>query len=78
MERQIERPSPSPFFFDVTNGSNTDSIESAGMPVPRSWTAIRTTPSCADVAITRRRSAGGVSLIASQAFMITFNRTCCS
>ena len=78
MDRQIARPSPSPFFFDVTKGSNTDSSEPAAIPIPRSCTAIRTTPSSTDVAITRTRSPGGVSSIASHAFMIKFSNTCCS
>ena len=40
--RQIDRPSPSPPAFDVTNGWNSRSATSAAMPGPVSATAIST------------------------------------
>jgi hypothetical protein len=36
IERQMDRPSPSPCDLVVKNGSNSRSAASAGMPLPRS------------------------------------------
>ena len=56
--RERESPTPEPCTLSVKKGSKTFSASSAGMPLPRSRTAITTGPSPgrAPTSISRRRS----------------------
>src|SRR5215203_2485363 len=77
MDRQIASPRPSPSGLVVTNGSNMFARASGAIPLPASRTSMRA-PFCAVVETTSSRSPGGVSLIASQAFITRFSTTCCN
>jgi len=78
IDRQIDSPIPTPLDFVVKNASKMRSRCAGSMPGPESRTATRMPLWSCSVLINNSRVPASVDPIASTAFKIKFNTTCCN